>query len=295
MNFKPRGIIPAMVTPLNDDETIDEPGLRRLVNYLINAGVHGLFAIGTQGEAYALSFAEKQRVIEIVVDETRQRVPVYAGTGTITTKEAIALTQMAERAGADAVSVLTPFFITPSQNEVYEHYAAIARNTRLPILLYPNPARTNVPLTADTVVRLAQIENIVGIKDSSGDFTMLNEYIRRAASDKFDVLVGRDTLIFATLVCGGKGSIAATANAAPRIVVEIYEAFIAGDLERARQAQARLAPLRLAFEIGTFPVVIKEALALMGICGARAKAPVGALSDAQRAQLKTILQEMKIL
>jgi 4-hydroxy-tetrahydrodipicolinate synthase len=295
MNFKPRGVIPAMVTPLNNDETIDEAGLRRLVNYLIDSGVHGLFAVGTQGEAYALSFEEKKRITEIVVDETRRRVPVYVGTGTVTTKEAIALTQMAEHAGVDAVSVITPFFITPSQNELYEHYAAIARNTRLPILLYPNPARTNVSLAVDTVVRLAQIENIVGIKDSSGDFTLLNEYLRRAVSEKFDVLVGRDTLIFSTLVCGGKGAIAATANAAPRIVAEIYNAFIAGDLERSRQAQMQLAPLRLAFELGTFPVVIKEALALMGICGARAKAPVSALADAQRAQLKTVLQEMKIL
>ena len=295
MNLKPHGIIPAMVTPLTDDEQIDEAGLRRLVNFLIAARVHGLFAVSTQGEAYALTFEEKQRVIEIVVDETRGRVPVYAGTGTITTRETIALTQMAERAGADAVSIITPFFITPSQNQVYEHYAAVARATRLPILLYPNPARTNVPLTADTVARLAQIENIVGIKDSSGDFTLLSEYIRRASSEKFNVLVGRDTLIFATLVSGGKGSIAATANAAPRVVVEIYEAFMAGDLERARRAQACLAPLRLAFEMGTFPVVIKEALALMGICSARAKAPVGPLPDEQREQLKNILQEMGVL
>ena len=295
MQFKPRGAIPAMVTPLNQDESLDEAGLRRLVNYLIEAGVHGLFAVGTQGEAYALSFAEKQRVTEVVVDETRRRVPVYVGTGAVTTREAVALTQMAEAAGADAVSVITPFFIVPSQAELVEHYAAVARGTRLPILLYPNPGRTNVNLSVDTVARLAQVENIVGIKDSSGDFTLLNEYIRRAKSDKFDVLVGRDTLIYATLACGGSGAIAATGNAAPRIVAEIYDAFVAGDLERSRQAQARLAPLRLAFELGTFPVVIKEALALMGICGARAKAPVAPLAEAPRAQLKTVLQEMQIL
>jgi len=295
MFFKPHGVIPAMVTPLNNDETLDEAGLRRLVNFLIDAGVHGLFSVGSQGEAYALSFAEKQRVAEIVVEETRRRVPVYIGTGAVTTRDAIAQTQMAERAGADAVSLITPYFITPSQNELFAHHAAVAGSTRLPILLYPNPGRTNVHLAVDTVARLAQIENIVGIKDSSGDFTLLNEYIRRAKSEKFDVLVGRDTLIYATLACGGAGAIAATANAAPRIVAEIYNAFVAGDLERSRRAQAQLAPLRLAFELGTFPVVIKEALALMGICGARAIAPVAPLADAQREQLKAVLQEMKIL
>ena len=294
MNFKPHGIIPAMVTPLTDDERIDEPALRRLVNHLIAGGIHGLFAVGTQGEAYALAFEEKRRVTEIVVEETRKRVPVYIGTGTIATRETIALTQMAERVGADAVSVLTPYFIAPNADEVYAHYAAIARATRLPVLLYTNPARTGVHLSPDVAARLAQIENIVGIKDSSGDLTLTTEFIRRAASAKFHVLAGRDTLIFATLVSGGSGSIAATANVVPQLVAEIYNAFVAGDLERARQAQARLAPLRIAFDLGTFPVVIKEALALMGICSGRTKAPVKPMTDARRAELKQILQALGV-
>lgn len=294
MESRPHGIIPAMVTPLTDNEAIDEPALRRLVNHLIAGGVHGLFAVGSQGEAWALSFEEKKRVIEIVVDETRGRLPVYAGTGTVTTAETVALTRMAERAGADAVSVVTPYFITPSQDELYEHYATLARSTRLPIVLYPNPGRTHVPMSPDLVARLSRIDNIVGVKDSSGDLTITTEYIRRTGPD-FAVLMGRDTLIYAVLVSGGKGAIAATANAAPRLVVEIYEAFKAGDLERARQAQLRLAPLRLAFEMGTFPVVIKEALALMGICSARAKAPVGPLPAARREELRRVLVEMGVL
>lgn len=284
-----------MVTPLTDDEKIDEPALRRLVNHLIAGGIHGLFAVGTQGEAYALTLEEKQRVTEIVVEETRQRVPVYIGTGAITTRETIALTQMAERVGADAVSVLTPYFIAPNGDEVYAHYAAIARATRLPMLLYTNPARTGVNLSPDIAARLAQIENIVGIKDSSGDLTLTTEFIRRAASEKFHVLAGRDTLIFATLISGGSGSIAATANVAPQLVAEIYNAFVAGDFTRARRAQADLAPLRIAFDLGTFPVVIKEALALMGICAARAKAPVQPMADARRAELKQILKNLGVL
>ncbi len=294
MDFRPFGIIPAMVTPLNNDESIDEPALRRLTDHLISAGVHGLFAVGSQGEAYALTPAEKRKVIEIVVDQTRGRVPVYAGTGAVTTSEAIALTQMAEEVGADAVSVITPYFISPSQDELYEHYAAVAGRTRLPVLLYPNPGRTHVNLSPDLVTRLSRIDNIVGIKDSSGDLTITTEYIRRTGPG-FSVLMGRDTLIYAILVSGGQGSIAATANVAPALIVEIYDAFKAGDLERARQAQLRLAPLRLAFEMGTFPVVIKEALALMGICSPRAKAPVGPMSEARREDLRKVLQEMGIL
>ncbi len=294
MSFQPYGIIPAMVTPLNDDESVDEPALRRLTNYLIGAGVHGIFAVGTQGEAYALTPAEKQKVVEVVVDEVRGRVPVYAGMGAITTNETIALTQMAERAGVDAVSLITPFFISPSQEELYEHYAAVAARTSLPIVLYPNPGRTHVNLSADVVARLSRIDNIVGIKDSSGDLTNTTEYIRRTGPD-FSVLMGRDTLIYAALLSGAKGSIAATANVAPALIVEIYDAFKAGDLERSRQAQFRLAPLRLAFEMGTFPVVIKEALALMGICSARAKAPVRPMAGARRQELKKILQEMGVL
>lgn len=294
MEFKPFGIIPAMITPLTGQEEIDTVALRRLVNFLVEGGVHGLFAVGSQGEAFALSPAEKKCVVEIVVDETRGRVPVYAGTGAVTTRETIALTQMAEKAGADAVSLITPYFISPSADELYEHYVAIARSTRLPIILYPNPARTGVHLSADLVARLAKVSNIIGIKDSSGDLTLTLEYIRRTGPG-FHVLMGRDTLIYAALACGGAGAIAATANVAPRLVVEIYEAFKAGDLDRARQAQARLAPLRIAFEMGTFPVVIKEALALMGICSGKAKAPIKPLSESRRQDLAQVLQEMGIL
>jgi len=294
MHFRPYGIIPAMVTPLNGDESLDELALRRLVNYLIAGGVHGLFAVGSQGEAYALTTEEKRRVLETVVDEVHGRVPVYAGTGAVTTSETIALTRMAEGVGVDAVSVITPYFISPSQEELYEHYVAVAACTHLPVILYPNPARTHVNLSPDLVARLSRIDNIVGIKDSTGDLTLTTEYIRRTEPG-FSVLMGRDTLIYAALASGASGSIAATANVAPSLVVEIYEAFSAGDVERARQAQFRLAPLRLAFEMGTFPVVIKEALALIGVCSARAKAPVGPLPEARRQELRRILLEMGIL
>ena len=233
-------------------------------------------------------------MIEVVVEETRGRVPVYAGTGAVTTREAIALTKMAEEAGVSAVSILTPFFIRPNEEELFEHYTAIAKTTRLPILLYNNPQRTGINISAEFVARASQVENIVGIKDSSGDLTLTSEYIRRTGGT-FSVLAGRDTLIYGTLCYGGKGAIAATANVAPKVIVEIYEAFQKGDLKRSLEAQFRLAPLRLAFDLGTFPVVIKEALNLIGIDAGVGVPPVGGITPKAKAELKEILKNMELL
>jgi 4-hydroxy-tetrahydrodipicolinate synthase len=290
----PQGIIPAMVTPLTADDRVNEAALRRLTNYLIEGGVHGVFAVGSQGEFWALSADEKQQVWEIVVEETNGRVPVYAGTAAITTRETIALTRLAEKAGVDAVSILTPFYVSPSEDQLYNHYRAIAESTNLPALLYTNPARTGVKISPSLLARLAEIENVVGIKDSSGDLELTAEYIRVTPPD-FAVLMGRDTLILAALLYGAKGAIAATANVVPALVVSIYERFKASDLDGARRAQESLAPLRLAFSWGTFPVVIKEALDLIGMEGGPARAPVGPMSPEQREHLKRILRDMRVI
>jgi 4-hydroxy-tetrahydrodipicolinate synthase len=184
MDFQPKGIIPAMVTPVRSDGKINVESLRKLTNYLIEGGVHGLFPIGSQGEFYALTFEEKKRVLEVVIEETRGRVPVYAGTGAITSREAVALTQMAEAVGASAVSVITPFIIRPNESELIEFYTSIAKATRLPVLLYNNPARTGVNISVDFVVRASKVENIVGIKDSSGDLTLTADPGQDSAVEK---------------------------------------------------------------------------------------------------------------
>jgi len=292
--LRPFGIIPAMVTPLTRDDKINESALRRLTNHLIDGGVHGVFATGSQGEFWAFSADEKKRIWEVVVDEANGRVPVYAGPAAVTTREAVELTKLAEAVGVDAVSVLTPYFITPGNDELYEHYRAIAAATKLPVLLYSNPDRTNVKLAPSVVTRLAEIENIVGFKDSSGDLTLGSQYIQETPDD-FAILMGRDTLIFTGLMSGAKGAIAATGNVKPSLVVEIYERFKAGDYEGARKAQEALAPLRLAFSWGTFPVVIKEALDLMGLEGGPARAPVGPMTQAQRERLAEVLRGMGVI
>ena len=294
LNNPPSGIIPAMVTPLMADEQINEKSLRRLTNHLIDGKVHGVFAVGSQGEFWALTSEEKKRVWEIVVDEARGRVPVYAGTVGVTTRETIELTRMAEKIGIDAVSILTPYFIGPNDDQLFDHYKAVAESTRLPILVYTNPARTIVKISPGLLARLAQVKGIVGIKDSSGDLELTAEYIR-VVPPGFSVLMGRDTLIYAGLSYGTKGSIAATANVKPALVASIYDKYIAGDLPGALQAQRELAPLRLAFAWGTFPVVIKEALNLMGMDAGPCRAPVGPLTTEQRERLKKVLQEMQVI
>ena len=203
-------------------------------------------------------------------------------------------TEMAEAAGVNAVSVVTPYFIKPNDTELMEFFTAVAKATRLPVILYNNVGRTGVNISADFAVRASQVDNIVGIKDSSGDLTLTAEYIRRTG-DRFSVLAGRDTLIYGTLCYGGKGAIAATANVAPKVIVEIYEAFMAGDHKRALAAQYRLAPLRLAFDLGTFPVVIKEALNLIGIEAGVGIPPVGGISPKAKEELKEVLKGMGLL
>jgi len=291
--FVPKGIIPAMVTPMDAAGRIQEKALRKLVNHLIDGGVHGLFPVGSQGEFFSLTQEEKMAVLKCVIDETAGRVPVYAGTGAITTREAVDLTLIARDLGASAVSIITPYFIVPTQQELVQHYLTIARAVPdLPMLLYSNPDRTGVVMPPATVKELAGVENIVGIKDSSGDMSLSGEYIRLTRGMNFHVLAGRDTLIYATLCYGGTGSITATANVDPRVPVAIYESFVAGDHKGALEAQYRLAPLRIAFGLGTFPVVIKEALNMIGIEAGPAVPPVGPMSRENREKLRKVLEEM---
>lgn len=293
MTFKPKGIIPAMVTPLDDYGNVNERTLRKLTNYLINGKVHGLFVVGSTGEWYGLDINQKKKIFETVVEEANGRVPIYAGTGAITTKETVILTKMAKDVGVSAASILTPVFISPNQQELYHHYCDIANSVDIPILLYNNPGKTGINLTADLVERLSKIDNIIGIKDSSGDMTLTEEYIRRT-NDNFNVLAGRDTLILSTLIYGGKGAIAATANIVPKIVVKIYEEYIKGNIKEALKAQYDLAPLRLAFSLGSFPVVMKEGLKLMGIDAGSTFKPVEPMTEDNKIKLKKVLEEMGV-
>ena len=262
-----------------------------MVDFLIESGVHGVFPLGSTGEGYGLDFDQKKEIIETVLEVTDKKVPVFAGTGAITTRESVQLTQMATNLGVDAISVITPYFISPNEKELYQHYRTIAESTDLPIILYNNPGRTGINLSIDLILRLSQIENIVGIKDSSGDMTKAAEIIRLTGGN-FAVLSGRDTLIYGFLAYGGHGSVAATANIVPELVVSIYEYYQKGEFQKALEAQFKLAPLRMAFALGSFPVIMKEGLILRGIAMGDALRPIGQIDHESREKLKSIIENI---
>lgn len=259
-----KGVIPPIVTPVNKNEQVLEKTIRQIVDHVIAGGVHGILSLGSNGEFYGLDPEEQERVASITIDQTGGRVPVYVGIASITTRECLRWAMLAENMKAQAVSLLHPMFLSPNDEELYRHFKTIAEATSLPVLLYNNPDRMRCGISADLLERLAEIPNIVGVKESSGDMTLTAEFIRRTCDKGFKVFAGRDILILSTLAYGGVGTVASTANVVPELVVEIYDRFMAGDLVGAREAQYRLAPLRMAFNLGSFPVVTKDCMRLLG-------------------------------
>ena len=259
------GIYPALLTPFHDDQSINEDALKHLINHLLSKGVHGLFAIGTNGEFHTLSFEEKVTVANIVIKEVDGRVPVMLGAGSNSTIESIELAKEFEKLGADALSVITPYFISPSQVELQKYFEDIADVTDIPIFLYNIPSKTGVSIEPNTVKLLAKHSNIYGIKDSSGDFELIQSYLTETIDEDFSVFAGTDSLILKTLQAGGQGAIAATANAIPENVVAIYNNWKRGLVEEAEEAQQSLQPLRDTFPLSTIPASLKKAVELFGI------------------------------
>lgn len=287
-----KGIIPPIVTPMNEDESINEQELRNQVNRQIKGGVHGLFPFGTNGEGYILTEQEKEEVLSVVIDETKGRVPVYAGTGCISTKETVRQSQMAKALGADVLSIITPSFAAASQNELYEHYKTVAESVDMPIVLYNIPARTGNALAPATVAKLSKIENIVGAKDSSGNFDNMLQYIEQTRdSGDFAVLSGNDSLILWNLLAGGTGGIAGCANVFPEVMASIYNYFVAGDLENARKAQDSIRSFRGCFKYGNPNTIVKTAVSLLGYPVGKCRAPFNQVPEEGIEALKKVLAE----
>lgn len=287
-----RGIIPPVITPMNEDESINEAELRNQVNRQIKGGVHGLFPFGTNGEGYILSEKEKEQVLSIVIDETAGRVPVYAGTGCIGTKDTVKQSLMAKSLGADVLSIITPSFAAASQNELFEHYKTVAEAVDMPIVLYNIPARTGNSLAPATVAKLSKIENIVGAKDSSGNFDNMLQYIELTRdSGDFAVLSGNDSLILWNLLAGGTGGIAGCANVFPEVMASIYNYFMAGELEAAKKAQDSIRSFRGCFQYGNPNTIVKTAVALLGYPVGKCRAPFNQVPEAGVLALKKVLEE----
>ena len=293
-----KGIIVPILTPMNDDaaQTVNHEELRRQIERLIEGGVHGLFPFGTNGEGYILSMKEKEEVLKTVIDQVKGRVPVIAGSGCISTYDTIEMSKRAEALGADALSIITPSFALASQKELYDHYAAVAKEVDLPIILYNIPPRTGNKILPETVEALCRdVENIVGAKDSSGDIDNLKAYIRvtKDLPKKTYIIAGNDGAILTCLKEGGVGGIAGRANIYPRALSDIYDKFVAGDIAGAEEAQANIVSIQRAFKFGNPNTCIKKFVKELGYPVGDCRRPFNYLSDEGLAEIRAIIAENK--
>ena len=262
-----KGIVVPILTPMNPDESLNLLQLRQQIERMLEGGLQGIFCFGTNGEGYILNEREKLQILEATVDQVKGRVPVYAGTGCISTADTIRLSREAQRLGADVLSIITPSFARASQNELYEHYSEVAKCVDIPVVLYNIPARTGNNLLPETVAALAKdVDLIAGVKDSSGDWKNLQAYIQltRNLDKEFSVFAGNDSLILRCIQAGGAGAIAGCANVYPHVLSSIYRFYMDGQIDQAQLAQDSLVSLREVFQFGNPNTVIKKAVAMLG-------------------------------
>ena len=292
--FKPKGVMPPHITPFKQNGEVDEEALRQCVSFWIENKVGGLVPCGSNGEAPYMDAEDRRKVVRIVVDQSNGKVPVIAGTGSLSSEETIRLTRDAKDVGADAALIITPFYYRLSEKELLEHYRAVVESVDMPVVLYNVPKFTGFNLEPHVAAKLAQLENVVGIKDSSGSIGQIGEIIR-LVGDRISVLAGTGDLIYPTLMLGGKGAIVAVANAAPLQCSEVYEAFQKGDYERARSLQLSLLPLNDALTRKYSVVACKEALAFMGKPAGFPKKPLSPLSEDARTEIRRVLTELRLI
>lgn len=261
-----KGVVVPILTVIDDQERIDEAGMRDQVEYVIRGGVSGILAFGSNGEFYMVEEDEMARGLAIMVDQAAGRVPVYFGIGAISTKKCVRLAKMAVEHGAAAVSVLQPMFLKPTEKELFRHFQTIAQAVpETPVLLYNNPGRVGYTLSGNLVEKLAhEVPNIVGMKDTSGDITQTSEFIRRTRDVDFKVFGGKDTLLYASLCHGAVGGVCTAANFMPELITDVYNKFVSGDWKGSLEAQFKLNPVRLAMDPASFPVAAKDMAALRG-------------------------------
>jgi 4-hydroxy-tetrahydrodipicolinate synthase len=288
-----QGSFVAIVTPFRNGR-VDRGALRKLVEFQIRNGTDGIVPCGTTGESATLSFEEHERVIDIVVEAARRRVPVIAGTGSNNTKEAVALTRYAKKAGADGALVITPYYNKPTQEGLYRHFRAVAESADIPVVLYNVPGRTGVNMAAETVARLAGIRTVVGVKEASGNLSQVCDIIERTPRD-FRVLSGDDGLLFPMMALGAHGVISVTANVAPGLMAEMVDTFATGDTARAREIHYRLWELFKVLFIETNPIPVKTALAMMGKIEEEFRLPLCGMSDPGKKALSRVLSGLKLV
>jgi 4-hydroxy-tetrahydrodipicolinate synthase len=289
-----KGSIVAIVTPMHADGQLDIPALRKLIDWHIAEGTDGIVIVGTTGESATVSFEEHFELIRVAVEHAAKRVPIIAGTGGNSTKEAIELTRYARQAGADAALVVVPYYNRPTQEGMYLHFKAIAEAVDIPVILYNVPGRTVADMSNETVARLANIPNIVGIKDATGNIGRGIELLRMVPKS-FAVYSGDDPTAMALMFCGAAGNISVTANVAPRAMHEMCKAAMNGEIARAIEINNKVFPLHTKLFVEPNPVPVKWALAEMGMIPAGLRLPLAPLSASSHDTVRGALREAGVL
>lgn len=289
-----KGSFPALITPMRNG-AIDEAAFRRVIDWVIEEGSHGVVPVGTTGESPTLSHDEHKRVVEIAVDQVNGRVPVIAGTGSNSTTEAIDLTVHAEKAGADAALVVVPYYNKPTQDGLYAHFKAVAESVNIPIFVYNVPSRTVASISVETLDRLARdCANVVGVKDATADLARPSRQ-RLMTGERFVQLSGEDATALGFNAHGGVGCISVTANVAPRLCAEFQEATLRGDFATAIRIQDRLMPLHTALFVETSPAPVKFAASLLGLCEPDVRLPLVPPSEATRQQVRAAMRHAGLI
>ena len=271
------GSIVALATPMQTDGSVDYPNLRKLIDWHIQEGTDCICVVGTTGESPTVNVDEHCEIIRVAVEQAKGRRPIMAGCGANSTAEAIELAQFAKKVGADCQLQVVPYYNKPSQEGLYQHFKAIAQAVDLPMVLYNVPGRTVADMQHDTVLRLAQVPGIVGIKEATGNIERAQWLIRDVPAS-FSVYSGDDPTAVALMLCGGKGNVSVTANIAPRQMHELCMAALAGDIARAMAIQFKLMPMHKNLFVEANPIPLKWAMARMGLCGGTMRLPLTAMS-----------------
>jgi len=288
-----KGAITAIVTPFKNGQ-FDEAAYRELIEFQIAGGIHGIVPCGTTGESPTLSHDEHKRVVETCIDQVKKRVVVIAGSGSNSTAESLELTKHAQAAGADAALLITPYYNKPTQEGLFQHYNTVASQTKIPIVVYNVPGRTSVNLLPETMARLADLPNIAGLKDATGDLKQGAKTLS-LCGDKISVLSGDDFTTFPLMCVGGQGVISVVSNAVPRDMADMCNAFFAGDLNRARELHYKMWPLTEAMFFETNPVPVKAALKLMGKITGDVRQPLWTMSAANETKLRQVMQQYGLI
>lgn len=283
----------ALVTPFRNGE-FDEQAYRDLIEWQIASGTDALIPCGTTGESATLSHEEHDRVVEVCIDAARRRVPVIAGAGSNSTAEALRLTRHAKEAGADGALLITPYYNKPTQEGLFQHYRHIAENVEIPIVMYNVPSRTGTNLLPETVARLADLDNIVGVKEATADMDQVSRIVQ-LCGDKVAVVSGDDFTVLPLLAVGGKGVISVVTNVAPADMATLVDSFFAGDLAKAAEMHHRISPLAAAMFLETNPIPVKTALGMMGRIDPELRLPLVPMSDGARVKLEASLQSYGLL